>query len=157
MNETIYKNGDELNEEQLRFVAFKDSEIPAEFESDHLLDERRVEKSLELLKTMVKPYFFQVAFKENQIVGFHIVIQQNHLTKKIGNILTLWVDPAFRKKGIAKELKDRGVAWATKQGFPFIQTHVHVKNLLMQEINKKNGYSMNMYVMRKELPEPSKT
>lgn len=156
MNKDIlYINGEDLTNHQLMFVALTDVNIPAEFDKNYVLDQLRVNKRLELLKTMERPYFFKVAMNRENIIGFHIVVQMFHLSRIIANTLTLWVDPAYRRTGIAQDLKSRGLLWATDQGYPFIQTHVNVKNKRMLEINKKIGFKDDMYLMRKELLQPT--
>lgn len=66
-------------------------------------------------------------------------------------IATLWVDPQFRGKRIATEIKGRAERWAKNQGIVHLQTGVHAKNTQMLSINEKNRFMIFQYSLRKNL------
>jgi ribosomal protein S18 acetylase RimI-like enzyme len=63
----------------------------------------------------------------------------------------LWVHPDYRKRGIAKDLKARGEAWAKKMGCKFMDTNVRVGNEPMKSLNESLGYEVARLNYRKNL------
>jgi RimJ/RimL family protein N-acetyltransferase len=64
-----------------------------------------------------------------------------------GRIVTLWVHPDNRSKGLAKALKEQGIAWARAEGIKTIYTSVHPNNKRMLAINEKSGFKVNALEM----------
>lgn len=67
------------------------------------------------------------------------------------HIQTLWVDPDFRKQGIAKSLKAQGEQWAKEQKLDHISTFVHGKNGSMMALNETLGFELVGYKLRKKI------
>lgn len=95
--------------------------------------------------------FRPVTFQE-RIVGLHGAnITPYPPDLKIATINTLWVDPEFRKMGIARALKVKVEAWARSQALAFIQTNVHKSNIKMLSLNESIGFETCYFTMRKRL------
>ncbi len=136
---------------ELQFIAEIDSRIPLEFDTHFHWTEAHVQKRLADYKILKTTDFFQVAISDGKIVGFHIIKEAEYGSSTMGNVVTLWTDPNFRKQGIATKLKDLGTEWAKKRKVKFIQTAVHVNNKAMLDLNKKMNFEDSYRLLRKYL------
>ena len=148
-----YRTVNRRSETELGFIAEQDSKIPLLYDPEYVWSDSSIAARTRFYKDHVHDDdFFEVALDADDLIAFHIV-------KKIpyppdlsaGAIITLWVAPKYRGQRIAKTLKDRAEAWARKQDFAFLQTDVHSTNSKMISINKKAGYNVIQYTMRKPL------
>ncbi len=55
-------------------------------------------------------------------------------------VFNLWVDPAYRRKGLATQLKLKIEAEAILRGIRLIYTHTEEQNTHVLELNRKIGY-----------------
>ena len=55
-------------------------------------------------------------------------------------VFQLWVDPAYRRKGLASQLKRHAEAESLRRGVHMIYTHTEEHNLHVIELNQKLGY-----------------
>ena len=96
--------------------------------------------------------FFEVAIESSKIVGFHIVKKVPYPPNLFaGMIMTLWVDSNLRGKGIGSHLKKRAENWAKKENLFYFQTNVHPSNSQMLSINKKSGFEITQFILRKKI------
>ncbi|HXH30839.1 MAG TPA: GNAT family N-acetyltransferase [Bacteriovoracaceae bacterium] len=136
---------------ELLFIADIDSKIPLDYDPHYLWDESRVKTRLEYYGRLAPESFFEVVELDRKVIAFHILDKTpDESCGKVGNIVTLWVDPAYRERGFAQILKTRAEAWATAKGFVAIQTTVHKSNTKMMSFNQKLGY-LETYVSMKKL------
>lgn len=136
---------------ELQFIAEIDSRIPVEFDPHFHWTEAHVQKRLVDYKILKSSDFFQVAVSEGKVVAFHIVKEAEYGSSTMGNVVTLWTDPKFRKQGIASKLKEQAIEWAKKRKVKFIQTAVHVNNKPMLDLNKKFDFEDSYRLLRKYL------
>jgi GNAT superfamily N-acetyltransferase len=148
--EIQYRTSDRSTKE-LQFIAEIDSRIPLEFDSHFHWTEAHVQKRLADYKILKTSDFFHVAVSDGKIVGFHIIKEAEYGSSTMGNVVTMWTDPAFRKQGIATKLKELGLEWAKKRKVKFIQTAVHVNNKPMLDLNKKLDFEDSYKLLRKYL------
>lgn len=151
--EITYRKVDLKNPEEMQKIAAIDMTIPALFDSLFQVNEKTIAERLEQLMKSKDDDFFDLAVTaEGKIVGYHAL---NQFTTPHGlqaaSIQTLWVDPEFRKQGIAKALKGRGEIWAKARELDHILTFVHCKNSSMLQLNEKCEYELVGYKMRKSL------
>lgn len=148
-----YRNVDLKNSEEMQFIAAIDMTIPALFDSKFEVNEKTISERLVQLMKCKPDDFFEVALSgENKIVGFHFVDKfKTPHGVMAADINTLWVDPEFRKQGIARTLKLRSEAWARQENLDHISTFVHAKNLNMQGLNQSLEYELVGYKLRKNL------
>ncbi|MGE3610363.1 MAG: GNAT family N-acetyltransferase [Bacteriovoracaceae bacterium] len=66
-------------------------------------------------------------------------------------LISLWVHPDFRGRGLAAELKRKAEKWAKNIGMIFMQTNVHKNNSRMLQLNQSNGYVTEYFHLRKRL------
>lgn len=137
--------------EELQFVAEIDTRIPMEYDPHFEWSESSVLKRIADYNLLKVTDFFQLATDGEKIIGFHIIRESDYLNHTMGNVVTLWVDPKFRNKGIAKKLKELGEAWGKKRKVKFIQTAVHVKNEFMLKLNKQSNFEETYKLLRKYL------
>ncbi len=140
-----YESANKITNEQLYHIAKIDTEIPLKFNSNHDASEEQTLNRIEYYKDLLNDGFFKIAFSNNETIGFHAIHRREN---KTANIATLWVHPSFRKKGIAKKLKEFGIDWAKAQNIEFITTSVHMMNERMVNINKDAGYEIVSVNMR---------
>ena len=60
--------------------------------------------------------------------------------RRQGYIRSLWIDPAYRRSGLATALKQQGEQWFSKQGVLRIETDVSEFNSPMLKLNERFGY-----------------
>jgi GNAT superfamily N-acetyltransferase len=145
-----YRASDRSNSE-FQYIAEIDSRIPLEFDSHFHWTEAHVQKRLADYKLLKATDFIHVAIADGKIVGFHILKEAEYGSSTMGNVVTLWTDPKFRKKGIATKLKELATDWAKKRKVKFIQTAVHVNNKAMLDLNKKLNFEDSYRLLRKYL------
>lgn len=147
-----YRKLDRINPAELRFVAEQDSKIPLQYDSEYSWNDKSIDNRLDYYKRISDDDFFEVAELDRKIIGFHLIHKAPYPPEfQIGIIATLWVDPNFRGKGIGSELKARGEKWARDRKLKFLQTGVHPSNVAMLDINKKSGFEIVQYSLRKKL------
>ncbi len=141
------------NEEELRLIAEIDSKIPLQYDSGYDWNEQSIVAKVDQYRKQISvDDFFEVATQNEKIVGFHIVKKVPYPPDLFaGAIFTLWVDPNYRGKGIANQLKSRAESWANQQNITYVVTNVHSNNSQMLEINKKAGFEIIQYAMRKKI------
>lgn len=151
--EIEYRKIDRENLEELKFVAAEDSQIPLLYDSEYTWNELSISARLEFYKLQITDNdYFEVAISKENIVGFHIVKKVPYPPDLFaGVIITLWVSPLVRGKGVGTTLKTRAEKWAQDLSLAYLQTGVHPNNPQMLSINKKNGFSITQYTLRKKL------
>jgi GNAT superfamily N-acetyltransferase len=152
-SEFQYRNINKDNADELKFVAEQDSRIPLQYDPSFPWNEDSITGRLNYFSKEIKDDdFFEVAVLENKVVGFHVVKKVPYAQDIFaGTIITLWTHPEFRGKGIATNLKLRAETWAKSQKLTYLLTNVHVKNPGMFSINKKLGFEVVQYSLRKPL------
>lgn len=141
------------NRDEMHIIAAIDMTIPALFDSLFQVNEKTIAERLEQLMKCKPDDFFEVAVDDaGIIVGYHFM---NKYKSPHGiwaaDVQTLWVDPAFRKLGIATALKQHGEAWAREQGLDHISTFVHGKNSSMLKLNESLDYEVVGFKLRKKM------
>lgn len=141
-----------VDQQEMRIIAEADSRIPLEFDPIYKYSEASIDQRLEYYKQLKDDDFFEVIEHNGEVIGFHMV-------KKVvlppnpagGNVLSLWVHPDHRGKGLAAKMKTNAEAWARQAGLAFLQTNVHTNNKRMMKINQSNGYELAYINLRKTL------
>ncbi len=100
----------------------------------------------------MRTIFFEVAEVEGEVMAFHIVKRVRQPPDEwAGLIVSLWVDPSLRGKGIGHALKTRGETWARTGGLTHLETAVHLANQSMLALNRKAGFELFQYKLKKKL------
>lgn len=150
-NEFTFRRANLQNESEIQFLAEIDITIPAKFDSDFPVNDKMIQDRVKFLKSASESDFFDLAIDDaQQIVGFHLVKKVPHFERFAGRVDTLWVSPKYRKSGIASTLKQRAEEWALGQNLDHLHTWVHADNSQMISINKRMGYKVVNYKMRKD-------
>jgi ribosomal protein S18 acetylase RimI-like enzyme len=148
-----YRSVDLNDPVEMSLIAATDMTIPALYDSLFKVNEKTISERLSQLLRCKPDDFFEVAINsDGKIVGYHALTQfKTPHGLMAADIQTLWVDPEFRRIGIAKTLKTRGEAWARAKGLHHIATFVSAKNERMASLNNENGFELLGYRMRKLL------
>jgi GNAT superfamily N-acetyltransferase len=147
-----YRRADYSNVSEMRFIAEADSRIPLEYDSHYTYTDASIDQRLKYYQDFKTDDFFDVALDGPRVVGFHAVhIIPYPPDLRVGNIATLWVDPDYRKRGIASELKARAEIWGREKKLVFLQTSVHTNNKKMLAINQAVGFETAYIHLRKRL------
>jgi GNAT superfamily N-acetyltransferase len=153
MSEIIFRKVNITDPDEMRFIASIDMTIPALFDPLFQVNDKTINERLEQLMKAKPDDFFQVVLNgEGKIIGYHFM---NKFKTPHGlmaaDIQTLWVDPSFRKHGIAKKLKIQGEQWAKEQNLDHISTFVHGKNAPMLALNELLEFELVGYKLRKKM------
>ncbi|MFZ4715553.1 MAG: GNAT family N-acetyltransferase [Bacteriovoracaceae bacterium] len=140
------------NLKEMKFIGEKDARIPLEYDSHFIFTEASIDSRLDFYKQLSDNDFFEVVTSDESIIAFHIVKKSPYPPNfQMATIISLWVDPQYRRLGLAAKLKSRAEKWAKDEGISFIQTGVHKNNARMLLINESNGYELTYYTLRKYL------
>ncbi len=153
MSEITFRKVNITDPEQMQSIAALDMTIPALFDPLFQVNEKTIGERLEKLMKAKPDDFFQVAINGNgKIVGYHFM---NKFKAPHGlmaaDIQTLWVDPSYRKQGIAKSVKMQGEQWAKAEKLDHISTFVHGKNAPMLALNENLEFELVGYKLRKKM------
>jgi RimJ/RimL family protein N-acetyltransferase len=155
MNELIFVDLKSLSEQNVRTIAKIDNSIPAEYDANWKPSENDHENRLKYYQGFSDLDFFKVVFNKEEIVAFYFIKAVNMANCNIGMIVTLWVLPSYRNKGIAKRLKELGVQWAINRNIDYLQTTVHSNNRRMMDINLKAGFKDYSNTLRMKISSRS--
>ena len=148
----IFRSADQKNKDEIIFIASTDAKIPLDYDNDYFYEPAFLESRVKFFHEIKEEDFFEVASHQDKIVAFHVVQKTPFFGNlEIASVITLWVDPDYRRQGIATELKKRGERWAIKAGLEHIQTSVHESNTTMLELNQDQGYEAVQIKLRKKL------
>lgn len=150
----LYRRVNLTDPEEMQAIAEIDMTIPALYDSMFEVNEATIADRLKQLMKCHENDFFDVAFADDgKIVGYHFMNQFKSPPNGVmaADIQTLWVDPEYRRQGIARTLKERGEAWARDQKLSHISTFVNAKNLPMQALNQDLGFELVGYKLRKKI------
>ncbi len=114
---------------QERFGQFKRSEISQAMEQN------------------VKKRDYRILVAENTrgtIVGHSIVaIKKDQNGQSFGLCYARYVDPRYRRSGIASQLLEEAEKWWTKRKVSYIVAHSHTKNKPIKNLFRKFGYNVS--------------
>lgn len=151
MTEYFFRRAQINDDKEIKFIAEIDNTIPAKFDSDFIVTDKMNEDRVKFLKSCKDEDFFEVVLdSKKNIVAFHLVKKIPYFDRFAGRIDTLWVSPAHRMNGLALSLKQRAEKWALTQDLDHLHTWTHSDNKRMISLNKKIGYRIVNYKMRKE-------
>lgn len=148
-----YRRVDLNNPDEMQTIAAIDMAIPAMFDASFEVNAKTISERLEQLKKCQANDFFEVVVIESgRIVGYHFLNQfKAPHGVMAASVQTLWVDPEYRRRGLAKTLKGRGEAWAKEQRLDHISTFVHAKNSAMSSLNQDFGFELVGYKLKKTI------
>ena len=127
---------------------------PGEWLEDHIPSAESIARVAAIFRREVeKPTFFceYVLDATDVLVGMHWLDIHSVQDLPVARISSLWVHEDLRNQGVARQLKERGEAWAKSQCALSMITEVHVNNTAMLEVNEKLGFAIRGYAMRKKL------
>ena len=111
----------------------------------------KTKRITERLLSDASNYFCLAAFDGKKMVGGLFQAELEINKAPACHIHGLWVDPGYRKQGIAKTLKTMGEAWGKERGCHFMDTNVLVTNQQMIKLNQDLGYEVARFNFRKPL------
>ncbi len=119
---------------------------------DSLEERARLGRLLsEWLKNGEEKYHCLGVFSGGSMIANHYLVRKQIDGQSACHIHGLWVHPDFRKRGIARRLKEMGEDWARKKECRFMDTNVRVENLPMIGLNESVGYEIARLNFRKNL------
>jgi GNAT superfamily N-acetyltransferase len=108
--------------------------------------EQRVRWHLDSHETVGEVFLAETL--DGAIVGHTIVrVDKDDAGAPIGLFSTIYVDPAFRNGGVAKQLLTCGEAWMVRRALPRAVTYTDADNIKLQNLFIARGYIM------KEMPD----
>jgi len=145
-NGFLIRDCDYKNEAELREIARLDALIPKDW---GMRAQVNIEERMQFFRELeVKGGKIFCAYQGSCLAGFHVL---NLKDPKNAGVIALWVNPVFRRRGLAEKMKELGEAWARGRGIETITTHVHATNSKMRKLNEKLGFTEKTVVYEKKL------
>lgn len=116
--------------------------------------EQRIKQSTNIIDCILKgdqKYHCLAAFDQENMIAIHFLDRYEIDKQPACHIHGLWVHDDYRNKGLGKELKSLGEAWAKKMGCNFMDSNVRAKNEKMISLNESLGYRVARINFRKQL------
>ncbi|MFC3851720.1 GNAT family N-acetyltransferase [Salinispirillum marinum] len=133
-------------------VAKVHCDVPREWLAEHRYSAESIHQTIEKLRSPAcRNYVILAKNSSNAIVGLHWVQIAEKSEPLHGNVLSLWVHPQFRQRGVATRLKTSAESWLSSNGVSEVRTQVYVANTKMMALNQKLGYQVTMVGMAKKL------
>jgi GNAT superfamily N-acetyltransferase len=95
--------------------------------------------------------FAGLALDRGTMVAVHVLRRFEEGPLVGAQVSGLWVAPAFRRRGVARRLKDMGEAWARSIGAHFLNSNVLSQNAPMLGLNRELGFENYRINLRKRL------
>jgi len=95
--------------------------------------------------------FAGLALEGRAIVGLHVLRRFEEGPSVAAHVAGLWVAERHRRRGIARQLKALGEAWARSIGASFLNSNVLVTNEPMLRLNRQLGFDDYRVNLRKRL------
>ena len=131
----------------LAFVVQKHAEAPQEWGMDYEPSELDIAHFTEL--ATAENAVLQVIRDAKKIIAF---LWFNFGETRV-ELLSLWTDPDYRRKGMAKKLKIAAEKWGRDNGKKLMTTTVFASNTKMIALNELLGYDIVSYQMEKKLTD----
>ena len=129
----------------LAFVVQKHAEAPLEWGMDYEPTELDIAHFTTL--ATADNALLQVIRQDEKIIAF---LWFNYGKTRI-ELVSLWTDPDYRRKGLAKKLKMAAEKWGLGNGKKLMTTTVFAANKKMVALNELLGYEIVSYQMEKKL------
>jgi len=142
------------NLEEIKRAALIHEQTPVEWDKDFIIRPEIVESRVKHFfksKDNSDVYLLMAKTPSNQVVGFHWLEIESKYEQICAHIHSLWVDSAFRGKGIGHKLKSLGEEWAKERDAKFIFTDVFYNNKKMIDFNLGLGFKARQVEMIKDL------
>lgn len=120
-------------------------------------EERRIKQSTNIIDKILKgdqKYYCIAAFDQENMIAIHFLDRYEIDRQPACHVHGLWVHEDYRSKGLGKELKSLGEAWAKKMGCNFMDSNVRATNRKMISLNESLGYEIVRINYRKKLDQP---
>ena len=95
--------------------------------------------------------FAAVVLERREIVAVHVLRRFEEGPFVGAQVAGLWVAERCRRRGVARQLKAMGEAWARSIGAQFLNTNVLSQNAAMLELNRELGFENYRVNLRKRL------
>jgi GNAT superfamily N-acetyltransferase len=95
--------------------------------------------------------FAAMALERREIVAVHVLRRFEEGPFVGAQVAGLWVAERCRRRGVARQLKAMGEAWARSIGAHFLNTNVLSQNAAMLELNRELGFENYRVNLRKRL------
>jgi GNAT superfamily N-acetyltransferase len=95
--------------------------------------------------------FAGLALDRGTMVAVHVLRRFEEGPLIGAQVSGLWVAPTFRRRGIARRLKEMGEAWARSIGAHFLNSNVLSQNAPMLALNRDLGFENYRINLRKRL------
>jgi GNAT superfamily N-acetyltransferase len=141
-------------EEDLKFIAEGFENTIALWE-EYQVTQEKVAKRMEFLRKWGEDeniHLTVVLDKNNQCRGFNSVhCIRDYNNNPMGKIIILYIQPEYRKMGLAKLLKEEGEEWLRQKGATAVLTEIDAANQRMLEIIPQAGFVKKSTTFIKQL------
>lgn len=153
MRDLTYQLLDPNSPDDVATVARLHCAAPLDWDPGHTYSDSMLEKVANRLNGSDGSINFVMLARNEagDIVAFHWVQAKPGEDKPHAQVVGLWVQPGYRKQGIATRLKSQGEAWCLEQGITELRTNVYTVNETMVELNRRLGFEVAMLGMVKKL------
>lgn len=130
------------NSQDVDFIVHRHLEIQKQWKKDYFLTQDDVINEKNKLLENKNNCLNLVILFQNQIIAFHRIIKKLEHQTVIAQIVSSWVDPEFRGRGLLFELKKISLEWSIQSGAQVVRSRVHKTNTRMLNLNIKMDYQI---------------
>jgi RimJ/RimL family protein N-acetyltransferase len=138
---------------EIKRVASIHTNTPSEWIEDYKPEPDFIDKIIQKLNDIDRSLHRVIVAKNRsaEIVGIHWLEINNQEDERVGEILSLWISPSYRRKGIASKMKKMGEQWLVEKEAGKVVTKVFYSNDKMIALNLKLGFKAKEVYMEKDL------
>jgi len=131
-------------------IAFVDTFEVAAARPDEFWEQRTSAASVEAGTDATARQFVAITGEGSWVSSVTVLIEQagkkdfegNEILRSGGGIVGVYLDPAFRGRGIIQSIFDAAIDWVRERGLDYARLHVHVDNLRAQKAYEKAGFRL---------------
>ena len=89
-------------------------------------------------------------FDKDRLIGVMMITQHGAIQDRTVEWEAIWLDPHYRKQGIAKRAYEQIQKWTIEQGYNRVALYIRADNLRSQQIHRNHG-AQYLHIKRAEI------
>lgn len=93
-----------------------------------------------------------LALQGDHVVGIAALYRIPGAVRETAELMQVWVDPAYRKQGIARDLQTELLQWGQTYNYAVIIATIHVENVAVMGFYEKTGFKLDTEATAEQPP-----